>query len=104
MQGVKTKSGLPQPYNMSPKKKGFLTTPMKKLLIYVFVLSIFGYLIYSSAPKPQKVDTEYELDNENKIEEKIAKNVMEAGNELKDKLGDIDLADAHADSNHRIED
>lgn len=100
MQGVKTKSGLPQPYNMKPKNKGFLTTPMKKLIAYIFVLLIFGYIIYEISPKPEKEDPKYELDSQAKVQEnqKSAKNVID-----KEKLGDIDLADAHMDSNHKIE-
>lgn len=94
---MKTKSGLPQPYNMRPKNKGFLTTPMKKLLAYLFVLLVFGYIIYEITPRPQKEDTKYELDSQGTTE-KSAKNLVDA-----DKLGDLNLEEAHMDSNHKID-
>ncbi|CCH46185.1 hypothetical protein BN7_5774 [Wickerhamomyces ciferrii] len=73
MQGVRTKGGLPAPYNMKPKKQGLLTTPMKKLIGYLFVLFIFGFIIFEVTPKQQKFDTEYELDHSQGQDENVEK-------------------------------
>lgn len=98
MQGVKTKSGLPQPYNMKPKGKGFLTTPMKKLLAYMVLLFTFGWIIYEISPKPQKFDTEYELAKEG---EAIKKADIAADRAPNQDAGHVNHAEVH-DIKHNI--
>ncbi|CDR46637.1 CYFA0S24e01684g1_1 [Cyberlindnera fabianii] len=65
--------GLPQPYNMRPKRSAGLTTPQKKLLMYFLALFCIGFFLWE-ASRASKVETEVLFDSEMTNERKGIKN------------------------------
>lgn len=70
MQGSYSKDGLPRPYNMKPRKpsvydsmsaKPFFTTPRRKIIGYLVLLSLVGTLMYFVAQDLRFTNSEYDL-------------------------------------------
>lgn len=90
--------GLPQPYNLNPKKTSWLTTPQKRLLFYALALFSIGFIIYSSIP-PRDQPTEIIIDTE-KISGGKLKRVGDGLDNVGDDTGAVVSRAVQKDSNN----